>query len=638
MGIEANERDGPGGSRGGFGNDRVGPTGGNKPADKNGSAGEGGASGGDGSPAGCDAPAGSGGHGSPNGGGSVGGGDSKPALDGAETPGGKIFKAGAIVLAAHVLCKLLSLVLNRIIAQTYGAADVADAYAVAFSGVFILFFLIGEEAIGPAFLPLFMERKTAGDEKGAWRFASIVANWQILMLMAVTVAMAAAPDLILGLTTELGKSKPEAFRMASSFLRTMAPGLVAFSLATLTYMLLNGYKRFFWAAFGDGSMRIATILFILIAGGPAMLGPDAISFGILAGCFAKLITHLVPMRREIANYRLTLDVRDGTFGKFLLLVAPLLGGIVFAKVRDYFNQVYVLSCVSEQGVIAIHRWGKGLFDTIHYLVPYAISIAMFPFLCEITGRDGEEAMGRVLGRSCRLLLWIFVPASACLAAVSEPLARGIYEGGRLGSEKAALIGMVNLCYCIGLPFYALETLVMRAFFSTRRMVAPVVIGVFTSSLSMLASYWAVVVRGADGAEALMAISLAFALSRVLKTLLLVFVLRLRLPMLPAREAIPFLAKLAAASAATLLATLAARAAVGSPAVGTFLGSLPGLLGAMVRRPEARYLGEVAACAAAGGAAFLATSFLLKMEELSDAVAFVRRAIARRRGKRGGMTL
>ncbi|MCX7805108.1 MAG: hypothetical protein N3A38_07960 [Planctomycetota bacterium] len=596
MNIEANRRGGPAGGRGGPGGGHGGPAGGDG-----------------GGPVAAEA-------------GPAGGGD-------AEAPGGKILKAGAAVLTAHVLFKLLSLILNRVIAQTYGAGDVSDAYAVAFTGVFILFFLIGEEAIGPAFLPLFIERETAGDEKGAWRFASIVANWQILILLAVTVAMAAVPDLILRVMTELEKSKPGAFRTASGFLRVMAPGLIAFSLATLTYMLLNGYKRFFWAAFGDGTMRIVTILFILAAGGSAMLGPDAISLGILAGCFAKLLTHIVPMRREIRNYRLTLDVRNETFRRFLVLVAPLLGGILFAKFRDFFNQVYVLSHVEEQGVIALHRWGKGIFDTIHYLVPYAISIAMFPFLCEITDRDGKEAMARVLGRSCRLLLWIFVPASACLAVVSEPLARGIYEGGRLDAGKAALIGMVNLCYCIGLPFYALETMVMRAFFSTRRMVAPVIIGVATSSLSMVASYWAVVVRGADGADALMAISLAFALSRVLKTLLLVFVLRLRLPLLPAREAVPFLAKLAVATAAALLAALAFRSLAGSGTVEALLRSLPGALRAMASRPEIRYLGEVAVCGAAGGAAFLAASFLLRMEELSEAVAFVRREISRRRGKR-----
>ena len=70
-----------------------------------------------------------------------------------------------------------------------------------------------------------------------------------------------------------------------------------------------------------------------------------------------------------------------------LLAIPLLAGILIAKVRDQVNDVYVLSALDESGLMQANSMGRKLQSTLLYLVPYTLSIAVFPFFCELVDRD-----------------------------------------------------------------------------------------------------------------------------------------------------------------------------------------------------------------------------------------------------------
>ena len=113
-----------------------------------------------------------------------------------------IARASMVVIIAHVLIRLLGLVSSRIIGGKLGAGAELDVYFVTFTGVIMTVFLVGEESLGPAFLPLFMERKDKGDEDGAWRFASTIINLQVILIALAVAAIMLFPTQILGLFTK----------------------------------------------------------------------------------------------------------------------------------------------------------------------------------------------------------------------------------------------------------------------------------------------------------------------------------------------------------------------------------------------------------------------------------------------------
>jgi len=130
-----------------------------------------------------------------------------------------------------------------------------------------------------------------------------------------------------------------------------------------------------------------------------------------------------------------------------------------------------------------------------------------------------------------------------LMAVSIPLAQAFYQTGKVTAANAMDAGRVSTCYLIVMPFYALECIYMQAYFSTRRMISLTVIGVVFSSLSIAISALGVLYFGMRGLDAVMLVALGYSLSRALKLIALVGLLKWqKLPLLPLGPTVGFLSR------------------------------------------------------------------------------------------------
>ncbi len=457
--------------------------------------------------------------------------------------GHRILRAGFAVAVAHVLFKLAGLVQAKAMGH-YLTPQEFDVLTFAFENCIFGIFLIGEEVIGPAVMPVFMRQLDLEGEPSAWRFANTLLTFQFLVLVPVIVLLVLFPELLVRICTQwtLAK-KPELVTMGSQYVQALAPALVGLSLGSTTYVLLNGHKRFFLAAFGDAVWKFAAVGGLLAAvvfhgGGSAGRG---LILGLLLGSVLKVITHLVGLRDKLHYIRPCFAFGDPVFRRMLWLALPLLAGILVAKVRDLFNNVYVPSGIDSAGLIQAISMGKKLQGTISFLVPYAFSIAVFPFFCELVDRKDHARLGQVITRSGRMLLACFIPLVAVIAVLAQPLTALLFAGGHFDALAVQRTAVSMACCTLVLPATAVEMLVMQAFFAHRRMVAVTVVGIVFSVLSMAISWVGFRMCGGNSLLLLGVIAGGFTLSRVLKSLALVEMLRSSTPQaFPVRETLSFL--------------------------------------------------------------------------------------------------
>ena len=97
----------------------------------------------------------------------------------------RVMRASVIIITAHILFKVAGLLQSMVIGHFYSAAEI-DAFVMGFEGVIFLLFLIGEESIGPAFLPVFLGEINKGSEGDAWRFANGVLTVHTVLLAALS--------------------------------------------------------------------------------------------------------------------------------------------------------------------------------------------------------------------------------------------------------------------------------------------------------------------------------------------------------------------------------------------------------------------------------------------------------------------
>jgi peptidoglycan biosynthesis protein MviN/MurJ (putative lipid II flippase) len=278
------------------------------------------------------------------------------------------------------------------------------------------------------------------------------------------------------------------------------------------------------------------------------------------------------------------------------------------------------------GAITYVYFGRSVVETINSLFPYSLSVGMFPYLCELAEKGDKKALGEVLDRTSRFMFFLFLPAAVVLVVAAPSLARFIFQLGKLAPEDATLIAVVTAYSALAMPFYGVERVMMKGYFSNRRTLAPTLIGILCSSLSMAACWLLVVRMRCAGELALVIVSSAAVGARVLKVALLAGVLKRQVPMFEPRGTLVFAAKVLVLSGVVVAVAWGAHQACAH--------ALPleeGLKGLKLR---AFLAADIAVIGAAALAAFVLVAALLRMEEYRLAREWLRPLAAKLLGRLG----
>jgi putative peptidoglycan lipid II flippase len=116
------------------------------------------------------------------------------------------------------------------------------------------------------------------------------------------------------------------------------------------------------------------------------------------------------------------------------------------------------------------------------LVATAISVAVLPTLAAqaaLIKDEGLRAYRDTLGLGLRLATTLIIPAALGLFVLATPITQLLFEGGEfLASDTAITVHALRL-YLIGLPFAAIDLLLVYAFYARKDTLTPALIGVFS---------------------------------------------------------------------------------------------------------------------------------------------------------------
>jgi peptidoglycan biosynthesis protein MviN/MurJ (putative lipid II flippase) len=265
-----------------------------------------------------------------------------------------------------------------------------------------------------------------------------------------------------------------------------------------------------------------------------------------------------------------------------------------------------LTHLKEDGVLMANDLGRRLYSSIQWLVPYALQIALFPFLCELASRKDKEKLGEVLGSSCRLLLSVFVPGALCLSLLAMPISILIFLGGKTGIELASWAGISTACYTLVLPAAAVECVLMQGYFAEQKTVAVTVIGLIASIVSVAFSYVAIVHFQVGAVASLVVVATGFSIYLQKST-----------PMFHRKTLSLFFGKLLLLSLFTAAVTWGASELMNHLLPDGISSALAAIRGGDTFIPEVsrfKILCRLAVALSAGGIAFLGGALLLHLAE------------------------
>lgn len=429
----------------------------------------------------------------------------------------------------HFLRFAIGFLTQPLFAHTFGLGASGAGPKIAYADVYTVsteiiqrLWLIWEKVVNPAFLPAFIGALKEDGEERAWKFASTATMLTALTLLLITPLAWFFMPQIVGVYSQ--KSPPEQQALTVHMARWMLPALFLLGFSSLTYTILNGYKRFVVAALGDTLWKFglfAAAVFITLR----HLKPEAalpvIIVGYVIGAGFKLAPHIIAISPKWKYLRPRIDLSDPLTRTMFSLAVPLILGIIVSESRGvYLSRLADDPIIKVESSRAAIKWSRTILDTFIQVFPYALSIGIFPYLADMARERDKQPLTDTLMGALRVCFFFFGPLTLILIAISFPLLSAVWESGNFTKQDTHSINLPFIGFALGLLAAAFEMQLNQTFYAMKRAWLPTASGIGVTVIWVLIATWGV--RAGGG---LFAIALAESVSKSLKCLIMWLLLR-----------------------------------------------------------------------------------------------------------------
>lgn len=403
---------------------------------------------------------------------------------------GRIAGAALILMAGTILSRVLGVGRESTIAFLFGAGADVDAFTVANHVATIVFDLLISGTVSAALVPVFSEY--AGREDKRAEFGKIVGTVFTVSAIFLVLAVAVLELFAVPLVGFMSQGfDPSTQSVALTMTQVVLPGVIFMGLSGVVMAVHYSLNRFIYPAFTSALFNAAIIF---CAFSLYTMGVSSLAIGLVVGSIAMLALQ-VPGLRDL-HIRPSLDLRHPAVRKIFKLYAPVGLSMVVSSTALVIDR-NLASQVGE-GAISAMRYATTLVQLALGIVAAGISLASLPSLSQHFSHGDTQAYRRTLAAGLRMVTLLVLPAAAGLLALSSPLVSLIFRHGRFTAEDQALVVLALLFYIPGLPFSAIDQVLIIAFYARKNTLTPVLIGIAAAGVYLAVAFATVDTMGMTG--------------------------------------------------------------------------------------------------------------------------------------------
>ena len=394
-----------------------------------------------------------------------------------------LLRALATVSGMTLLSRVLGFVRDFVIARTFGAGMITDAFFVAFRLPNLLRRLFAEGAFSQAFVPVLAEYRGRRGEIDTKTLVDRVASMLFLALVAVSaLGMVAAPVLI-AVTAPGFSADAEKFQLTVELTRITFPYILFMSLVALAAGILNTWGRFALPAFTPVLLNLSFISMALFAApwfDPPVL---ALAWAVLLGGVLQLGIQLPALAKIGMLPRFDPVWRDEGVQRVLKLMAPAVLGVSVAQISLLINTIF--ASFLETGSVSWLYYADRLMEFPAGLLGAALGTILLPSLAKTHAAGNSGDFSALLDWGLRLTLMLTLPASLALAMLAVPLLSTLFQYGAFAATDVLRTREALVAYSIGLTGLILVKVLAPGFYARQDIRTPVKIALITLALTQL---------------------------------------------------------------------------------------------------------------------------------------------------------
>ena len=405
-----------------------------------------------------------------------------------------LFKAASTVSLLTLLSRITGLVRELLMASTFGASALTDAFNVAFRIPNLFRRLFAEGAFSQAFVPvLAASKETVGEAETRLLIDRVATLLAWALVATCVVGVAAAPILVWAMASGL-KQSPDGFEAAVFMTRWMFPYIAFMSLVALSSGVLNTWKRFAVPAATPVLLNVAMIA-AAWWGAPwfASLGVEpiyAMAAGVMLGGVLQLGVQVPVLARLGLLPRIGLNwgkVRaawtDPATKNIAKLMVPALFGVSVAQISLLINTQ--IASHLQPGSVSWLTYADRLMEFPTALLGVALGVVLMPQLSAAKAANDPERYSAMLDWGLRLVVLLAVPCAVALLTFSKPLVSVLYHYGAFTERDVQQTTVALMGYGAGLIGLVAIKVLAPGFYASQDIRTPVRIAVAVLVITQL---------------------------------------------------------------------------------------------------------------------------------------------------------
>jgi len=398
----------------------------------------------------------------------------------------KVARSASVVGIAVLLSRVLGLVRELIFAAFFGAGAVFDAFVTAFRIPNLFRDLFAEGALSAAFVKTFSQKLERDGEKDAWRLASLVITFLLLVVGAVTLlGVLAAPWIVDAIAPGFDAEKKD---LSVHMTRIMFPFLMMVTLSAVAMGILNTRGKFGVPALASSFFNIGSIVGGLLVGwlvepafmeeaaravftdasmprdgAAAMRAIVGMAVGVMAGGACQFLMQVPSLVKTGFRFTPSVAFRDPGLRDVLVLMGPAVLGIAAVQINVFVNTNFASRL--EDGAVSWLNYAFRLMQFPIGIFGVAIATATLPSIARSAARQNPREFGETLTASLRLALFLTIPSAIGLIVLGVPIIALVYERGSFTAGDSLETAGALAYYAIGLIGYSLIKILAPAFYA-----------------------------------------------------------------------------------------------------------------------------------------------------------------------------
>jgi putative peptidoglycan lipid II flippase len=383
----------------------------------------------------------------------------------------------AAISSLTLLSRILGFVRDFVIARTFGAGILTDAFFVAFRLPNLLRRLFAEGAFSQAFVPLLAEYRNQRTPDETRQLVDRVATALFLIVLLVALLGIIGAPLLIYLSAPGFTADADKFALTVSLTRITFPYILFMALVALAAGILNTWSRFALPAFTPVLLNLSFIGMALLAApyfDPPIL---ALAWAVFLGGILQLAIQLPALKQIGMLPRFDFAPDDPGVRRILKLMAPAVFGVSVAQISLLINTVFASFLTS--GSVSWLYYADRLMEFPAGLLGAALGTILLPSLAKAHTSTRPEEFSALLDWGLRLTCLLTLPAAIGLALLGVPLLATLFQHGAFTSADVLQTRQALVAYSIGLIGLILVKVLAPGFYARQDIRTPVKFALIT---------------------------------------------------------------------------------------------------------------------------------------------------------------